>query len=253
MTFTICFSPIEPLIMLGFRVGEASKRLLFEEVNKERIVSKKQMMLVVLALFLFCCCSCSSNKDQQDSKGKTDKTESEVPTTKPEPKPATCNYFVVCKSLTEFKAIVNNSLKELQSPLRINEFKMHDKGEGVCHAFQYTFDDELFIVGSLNPKDSSMRNVLLGWVFKENPTSYSHTRTTLNFLGIINAFIAATNPTMSASDKGEILNDLGLFDFNADGLTLGESYKGGTIRNGISYTINISKGQSISFLVEQPT
>jgi hypothetical protein len=253
MTFTIYFSPIKRSIVLGFKVVEASKRLLFEEVNKERIVSKKLTMLIIAALFLLCCCSCSSNRDQQDSKAKTDKTEAEVPTKKPEPKPATCNYFVVCKSLTEFKAIVNSSLKELQSPLRINEFKMHDKGEEVCHAFQFTFDDELFIVGSLNPKDSSMRNVLLGWVFKENPTSYSHTRTTLNFLATISAFIAATNPTMSASDKGEILNDLGLFDFNADGLTLGESYKEITIRNGISYTINISKGQSISFLVEQPT
>lgn len=218
------------------------------ESAKGRKVSGVVTILLSSAILLFCWYSCSSNEN--GSENKADILEDEVTVT--ESQPADCNYFVICKSLTEFKKTVNTSLRDLQSSFQINEFILHDKEDGVCLAFEYTFDEELFITGSLNPKDNSMRAMVLAWVFKDNPTSYSSERTSLNFLGSINAILTATNPSLSASDKGEVLNDLGVFDFKADGLAYGESLKGETIRNGISYSINIIKGKAIFFVVEQP-
>ncbi len=212
-------------------------------------VIKKVSIVILFAIIVASLWENKRNYPKDENVGEM--PEAEINTI--EPKQKDCNYFFICNSLKEFRESYNKSLKELHSPLRINEFILHDKGDGVCFAFEYTFDEELFITGTLNSKDNSMRGLLLGWVFKDNATSYSSNQTSFNFLGSISAILSATNPSLSASDKGEVLRDLGMFDFKAEDLVEGEAWKGETIRNGISYSVGIAKGQVIIFAVEQPS
>lgn len=134
----------------------------------------------------------------------------------------------------QFKTAFNKVAAEYQSDLIINNITIT---EGVAqNTFQYMFTKNLGIIGTVNKKDGSVREVLLMGAGDGTVKSGADI---LIGMGIL---ITATNPDLSDVERGNVLRELGVID-GGDIMDLNKS----TVRNGIRYKITTSVDLGIWF------
>lgn len=134
----------------------------------------------------------------------------------------------------QFKTAFNKVAAEYQSDLIINNITIT---EGVAqNTFQYMFTKNLGILGTVNKKDGSVREVLLMGAGDGTVKSGADI---LIGMGIL---ITATNPDLSDIERGNVLRELGVID-GGDIMDLNKS----TVRNGIRYKITTSEDLGIWF------
>lgn len=152
--------------------------------------------------------------------------------------------FVLIDKIETFKQRFNSSLKELKSSLRIQQVKIHGEPNDPGKAFEYSFSSSFSVIGALNKKDNSINSVS---VIIENSNSLSEVA---NFVAAIIGVIASTNPSLTSTDRGEILREVGLTDVQNIDMT--EPWTGKTIRNGVAYNFSVIPGQAVLFNAGQP-
>lgn len=135
----------------------------------------------------------------------------------------------------KFKQEFNRAAKELEFPYRINKITV--KNGSVQDVFQYMFTDHLGLTASVNKKDGTVRDVL---ILGQGDGSLKSGVDIILAMGVL---IETTNPDLSPTERGNILNDLGVMGDNVDVNNL----DGKTIRNGIKYTITSSPQLGIMF------
>lgn len=132
----------------------------------------------------------------------------------------------------QFKTTFNKAATEFESDLIINNITVT---EGAAqNSFQYMFTENLGIIGTVNKKDGSVRDVML---MGTGDGTLESGADILIGMGIL---ITATNPELSADERGNVLRELGIID-SSDIMDLNKS----TIRNGIRYKIMTSKDLGI--------
>ncbi|GIM45921.1 hypothetical protein DNHGIG_14700 [Collibacillus ludicampi] len=134
----------------------------------------------------------------------------------------------------QFKVSFNQQAQAFGASFRINSLEI-DEGP-VQNSFKYMLNDHLGLVGSINKKDGSIRDVML--LGQGDGTLKSG----LDILGGMGALIAATNPSLPPEERGQILKDLGI----TKGADLSNVDKS-TVRNGLKYTLSSSKDIGIMF------
>lgn len=138
-------------------------------------------------------------------------------------------------SAEEFRKRFNKASDEFKINLKITSIKV-EPGQ-VQDTFQYQFTKSLGMVGTINKKDRQLRNVMI--IGQGDGTSNSG----FDIILSMGAVIAATNPDLNQSARGEVLKELGLMDENVDLHNLNKS----TIRNNVKYNITSSDQIGIMF------
>lgn len=162
-------------------------------------------------------------------------TNNTTPTSKETASPDNQTYFKILESADLFSANFNKFMKEVDSPLRIHDIQIEEGG--VNNTFQYIFNDQLGLIGTLNKRDNTIRGIAM--IAQGDGTIKSGA----NIFIVITGIIVSTNPGLIPEERGGILKDLGLFKKNTDINNL----SGNTIRNNIKYYISSSNQVGIVF------
>ncbi|WP_035300877.1 hypothetical protein [Brevibacillus thermoruber] len=136
----------------------------------------------------------------------------------------------------QFKAAFNKASKEFNSDLKINTIKVEEGP--VQNSFQVNLTKNLSMVGVVNKKDGSVRSVTMIGV------GDGSVKSGVDIILGMGILITATNPEISADDRGKVMEELKLIgDDSVDILDLDTK----TIRNGIRYTVKSSRELGIWF------
>lgn len=128
----------------------------------------------------------------------------------------------------EFRVAWNEAADEFDfSELRISAVSV-EEGE-VQDVFQHEFSPRLFLQGSVNKADGSLREVL---IIGSSPEMADN----LTMLASWGILIAATNPDLPPEQRGEILNELGL---GQEGVDFSD-HQATTVRNNVEYMLQSS-------------
>lgn len=146
------------------------------------------------------------------------------------------SYYILVENTKKLKTGFNSFAKKASSPLHIGNFN-NQNGE-VYNVFDYSFRDNLFLVGKLNKQDSTVGDITLVYQFD------GEWKASLDFLVAIGGVVAATNPTLSA---GDIIRDLGFLEKDVDVTTI----SGKIVRNGVQYAL-IGSATMIVFVATSP-
>ncbi|WP_212758503.1 hypothetical protein [Paenibacillus sinopodophylli] len=146
------------------------------------------------------------------------------------------NFGNIGMDVEDFKQAFNTASAEFDASFKINNISV-EKGE-VQNIFTVVFTDNLGLTGTVNKNDGLIREIII--LGTGDGTMESGT----DFILAMGVMIAATNPTLAQSARGDILADLGLMDENVDIQNLDNS----TIRNGIKYHITSSQEMGFWFI-----
>ncbi|GAA4271466.1 hypothetical protein U6A24_12840 [Aquimarina gracilis] len=143
-------------------------------------------------------------------------------------------YYVI-KNVNTFKNRFNNYCRKSSSSLRIRNITVQI-GE-VNNTFQYMFNSHIGLIGTLNKKDGSLKEVTM--VGQGDGSLNSATNILVTMGGIING----VNPSLTPNERGQILKEIGFLNDNVDINNLEANTKRGEIK----YWINSSKYLGIMF------
>lgn len=138
----------------------------------------------------------------------------------------------------EFKDRFNKAATELGSDLQISNLTVQPGS--VQDSFEYQFTNNLGIIGAINKADGSVRDIVL------DGSGDGTVQSVMNIIVSMGIVIAAVDPSLSPSDRGDILKTLGIGDSNADLSNLSRN----TVRNGKKYGLTCSQATGIQFGVE---
>ncbi len=141
----------------------------------------------------------------------------------------------VLKDIYTFKNRFNKYCRKSKSSLRIKNITIQI-GE-VNNTFQYMFNDHIGLIGTLNKKDNSLKEITM--IGQGNGNLDSAT----NILITMGGIISCITPTIKPSGRGKILREIGFFNDNVDINNL----EANTKRGDIKYWINSSKYLGIMF------
>ncbi|MGO0062842.1 hypothetical protein ACTID9_22935 [Brevibacillus fluminis] len=137
----------------------------------------------------------------------------------------------------QFQKAFNKVAKDNKIDLKISKITV-EKGDAQ-DTFQYKFTKNLALLGTVNKKDGSIRDItLLG-------TGDGSFKSGADIMLGISLMIASTNPELPPDERGAVLEDLGLI--GGEGGIMGLHNE--TIRNGMKYTIMTSEQLGIWFIV----
>lgn len=164
-----------------------------------------------------------------------DETTTEVTETSEEITEAAVSELSILENTDLFKSRFNQFCAETDFSYRINNLRV-EPGE-VKNTFTYMFSQHIGLVGVVNKSDEALASIT---------AIYDRQEDAINFMLVMGATIYAINPELTPDDRGQILEDLGLMDENADLTNLSNN----TIRNGVKYWINASDVTGIMFGAE---
>ncbi|MDQ0484002.1 hypothetical protein [Guptibacillus hwajinpoensis] len=129
----------------------------------------------------------------------------------------------------EFKSEWNgavNSLDISDSMFQIDNLEVSN-GD-VQGSFQKMLNQNIAVIGTINKADDSVRDVMI--LAQGDGTPSSGANMMISFGLLINA----TNPSLSADQRGQVFHDLGILDEGADLLSLNNS----VVTNGVEYSFD---------------
>jgi hypothetical protein len=136
-----------------------------------------------------------------------------------------------------FRKAFNSTAKNLNLiDMTLGKLKVQDGA--VQDVFTYKISDYVYLQGSINKSDGSVREVTM--VGAGDGTAQSGT----DILVTIGLLIASTNPDLTTEERAGVLQDLGLLSEGVDISQINQSTK----RNGIKYTIKGSKELGVWFI-----
>ncbi|SEG35025.1 hypothetical protein [Paenibacillus sp. UNC499MF] len=140
----------------------------------------------------------------------------------------------------QFKTAFNKAAAEFKSDLKIGSLKVEDGA--VQNTFSTKLTEHLYVNGSVNKSDGKLREVyVLG---NGDGTPKSGADLMVSF-GLI---VTATNPNLSADERGTVFKDLGLIGDNVDIKKLDKSI----VRKNIKYTIKYMDQIGFMFIASDP-
>ncbi|MEK4074599.1 hypothetical protein MHI01_11890 [Paenibacillus sp. FSL M7-0656] len=129
----------------------------------------------------------------------------------------------------EFKNKFNGAVGKYRlNGLSITRLNIKDSPEQGTGTFEYVFNDELRLVGSVNT-DESIQEVRL------SATGDTRTPTGGIFLTAIATLILTTNSDYTYNHAQDVIQDIGLLDRDVNQ----SDFDGATVRNGLEYRFNI--------------
>ncbi|TVX93069.1 hypothetical protein [Paenibacillus agilis] len=174
----------------------------------------------------------------EDLKGGTDQAAKSTSTIQENKQNKSTSPLSIGMIQDEFVKAFNSKVKELDSNnLRIENLKVKKGTEN--DTFQHSFTKTFFIEGTVHKKTGEIRDLMLVGSGDGTLTSVA------DIFVSIGAIVAVTNPELKKEERGDVLNEIGLTDPNADIIGL----KSASIRNGIKYSINAATELGIVFIV----
>ncbi|MGA9289682.1 MAG: hypothetical protein WBV93_15220, partial [Anaerobacillus sp.] len=95
-------------------------------------------------------------------------------------------------------------------------------------SFQAMLNQNIAVIGTVNKADDSVRDVLIMAQGDGTPSSGANMMISFGLL------VNATNPSLSADERGQVFRDLGILDEGADLLSLDTSVEA----NGVKYSFD---------------
>ncbi|MDT8862885.1 hypothetical protein N0O92_22180 [Alkalihalobacillus sp. MEB130] len=145
--------------------------------------------------------------------------------------PGTLGYGV-----DEFAERYNAAASEVDVTWRISNVDVTE-GE-VQNVFQHRITDNVYVMGTINKADDSLRDVSL--IGAGDGTEQSGHDILFN----IGLLIMATNPELDADERGSIMDGLGFLD-NAS-----TDFEGETTYEGLHYSISVSEMIGVMFYIQ---
>jgi|GEM_PF-2397762 len=182
-----------------------------------------------------------SDKSQPNEKNKSaDALKEQQKTASTEDKPTTSeelhkNEGSLFATTDDFKNVFNEFTSSNDFNLQIDDLDVQE-GE-VQNVFQYMFNENLGILGTVNKSDESVKEVTM--IGRGNGTFKSGG----NIFLCMAAIIGAVDPSLKPEERGEILKDLGLLNKNTDFTKMSNK----TERNGIKYFVTSSDLMGLMF------
>jgi len=161
--------------------------------------------------------------------------QAEVPAGTPEASPAENAGVFLFKNADEFKNNFNGFTTQNDFKWEIGEIDVV-KGD-VNNTFQVMLNKNVGIIGTVNKTNNAVKEITM--IATGDGTAQSG----LDILTGIGCVIGATDPSLSATQRGQIMKDLGLMDDDVD-LAKHSASKD---KNGIHYWINASDVTGIMF------
>lgn len=170
-----------------------------------------------------------SNSPQSSGSNHTEKDESGAATTEKNHAPLTqTKVSGFHMTMEEFKNKFNGAVGKYRlNGLSITRLKMKDSSEQGTGVFEYVFNDELRLVGTLN-SDQKVQEVRL------YETGDISEPTGGIFLTAIATLILTTNNEYTYNDAQDVIQDIGILDRDVSQ----SGFDGTTVRNGLEYRFN---------------
>jgi hypothetical protein len=140
----------------------------------------------------------------------------------------------------EFRTAWNSASAEADAGFVLPELTV-ESGEGQDYYFRHAFTEELAILGTVAGETGRTSAVTIA----ATPTDPISTAEMLLAWGVL---IGTLNPDLSAAERGEVLEDLGVREASVDLYDLDAS----TRRGGVRYAVSGSEGSGIVFVAELP-
>lgn len=153
----------------------------------------------------------------------------------PSEKPA--DYMTIALKPDEFKAAFNAAAEANKSTFRVTSLDVKREPSGA--QFQYQFDPNISVLGTINDYDGSIRSLIATALVVGTKES------ALNGLLIMHDLVRATNPALPEGDSGKIALNL----FQQAAKQTGEKFE--DVRNGIRYAAIFIQGAGVMFVIEQ--
>ena len=128
-----------------------------------------------------------------------------------------------------FRKAFNSTAKRLNVDITLGKIKVKDGA--LQDTFSYKISDYVYLLGSVNKLDGSVREVAMVGAEDGSPQSGTDMLLTIGLL------IASTNPDLTSEGRAGVLRDVGLLSKGVDVTKLRKS----TTRNGIKYTFRGSE------------
>lgn len=137
----------------------------------------------------------------------------------------------------EFKNVFNSIVgKYGLNGLGITKLDLTKSQESDTRTFQYTFNDDLSMVGVLNSNEEIQEVMLIG-------TGGFSEQTGGTLMTAIATFIMTTNSEYTYSDAQDVIKDIGLLDSDVNL----NAFDGATVRNGFKYRFKIQDNNISTF------
>ncbi|WP_338708007.1 hypothetical protein [Paenibacillus amylolyticus] len=137
----------------------------------------------------------------------------------------------------EFKNKFNGAVGKYRlNGLSITRLNIQDSSEQGTGTFEYVFNDELRLVGTVNA-DESIQEVRL------SATGDTRKPTGGIFLTAIATLILTTNSEYTYNDAQDAIQDIGLLDRDVNQ----SDFDGATIRNGLEYRFSVQDSDHTTF------
>ncbi|MCP1425250.1 hypothetical protein J3D43_003766 [Paenibacillus xylanexedens] len=137
----------------------------------------------------------------------------------------------------EFKNKFNGAVGKYRlNGLSITRLNIQDSSEQGTDTFEYVFNDELRLVGSVNTDESIQEVRLYGTGDTRKPTGGI-------FMTAIATLILTTNSEYTYNDAQDVIQDIGLLDRDVNQ----SDFDGATIRNGLEYRFSVQDSDHSTF------
>lgn len=176
-------------------------------------------LLLIIVAFMIGSCLFGGDDDDKSSAPATSPSNSS--TQKAMPSNSTENQNIGLTA-EQFIERFNASSRSVNSPLIIGTPEI-SKGD-VYDAFQYGFSDHLALVGTINKKDNSLREVNIIAQPSSNPSE------NMNIVLSFGTIIMTVSPELTPDGRNNIMRELGLLNANADLSKLNKSTTSGKIK-----------------------
>ncbi|MFF2156279.1 hypothetical protein ACFVVQ_13265 [Paenibacillus chitinolyticus] len=141
---------------------------------------------------------------------------------------------------SQFKSAFNKASAEFKSDLKIGNLKVEDGA--VQNTFSTKLTEYLYVNGSVNKSNGKLREVYILGSGDGTPKSGADLMVSFGLI------VTATNPDLSADERGTVFKELGLIGDNVDIKKLDKSI----VRKNIKYTIKYMDQIGFMFIASDP-
>lgn len=210
-----------------FKRGEATN------LKSQQTKNKRIAWLLVIVFFFWLIGKCSSDSNHEPS-GDVDKLRPEAGIPEASTAPSR-KQGVVFNSATDFRQAFNTQSKNLGFDYKIEKFKV--SAGDVQNTFTVKLKHELMLLGVVSKQNSGVKEIMV---------MMGAGASAVDFLSIIAVLIASADPALTADERGEILDEIGIFNATPEALT---DFEKSIQRNGIKYGFMANDVIGVSFWV----
>ncbi|WP_339309766.1 hypothetical protein NZ043_27480 [Paenibacillus sp. FSL k6-2145] len=228
------------LFLIGFFAFFIFVVLAIKSVKKQNGKAKRHWVLTGIFLTI-CCVGLFGIRALADNSinAVSDQTEDTTAATVVDNQNALMQNSLSLFNMTtdEFKNVFNSIVGKYRlNGLGITKLDLTKSQENDTRTFQYTFSDDLSMVGVLNSNEEIQEIMLIG-----NGGFSEQTGGTL--MTAIATLIMTTNSEYTYNDAQDVIKDIGLLDSNVNL----NAFDGATVRNGFKYRFKIQDNNISTF------